>query len=126
MMRRYEITTETTELVLVERTVVQVQVVAPVFKFWTPSGKYYDVLPNGTIVRLDMPDFVSKRWKFQGIRYKQRKATFYSVSELNVDLIRTLEMKRVSVVDLDCGTTREWCEPIAGFYFYTEKERQAA
>lgn len=103
-------------------------VVAPIFKLWTTDYKYFDILPNGDIVRLDQSDFrPSGQWKIVGIT--PNKGPIIPFDDLTADFVSTLKWQlkngkaRYSVVDYDHGTRRMWGNGISGIYFYKENER---
>jgi len=89
------------------------------------ARQYFDVLPNGNILRLDQPGFESDRWKFVGL--VERRGVFIPLGEITQEWKDKVEagqgfldkkrQPRYTVRDLDCGTVRDWGNGIVDIYF---------
>lgn len=82
----------------------------------TPFRDTYKVNDKGQIIRTDMAFIPSDGWKFTGIRHV-KKRLFIPFSELNNDLISTLDIlykngnPQFTICDIDHGTERVWGNP---------------
>jgi hypothetical protein len=103
----------------------------PVLRILTVSGRYYDILPNGDILRLDMPGFTaSGQWKMIGLVPCNRSGLIPLSALLNGGWIKNLPALTYkngnpvyTVRDFDHGTVRQWGDGVRAIWPTTDTGR---